>query len=82
MNSHQSSVISETPKVDSLEKLLRVFSGEQLSQLAELLVSTQALAVGRRCNQHVEIVFDEKGYPRYLNGSNHVRLEKPRDAAS
>jgi len=70
-------VSDRTIKVDILEKLLRVFSEAQLSQLADLFVMTQGNAVERRCDQEVEIVFDEKGYPRYLNGSNNVRLVKP-----
>jgi hypothetical protein len=68
---------SRTPRVDALEKLLIVFSEEQLMRLAELAVTTHGYAVERRCDQRLEIVFDEKGYPRYLNGSNNVRLEKP-----
>ena len=66
-----------TPMVDALEKLRSVFSEEQFVRLAGLVVQTHGYAVERRCDQRLEIVFDEKGYPRYLNGSNNVRLEKP-----
>ena len=65
-----------TRKVDTLEKLLRVFSEEQLEQLADVFSRMQERAMERRCLQETRVVFDEKGHPTHLKGSDDVRFAK------
>jgi hypothetical protein len=64
--------------VETLEKLLQVFTEEQLQQLAELLKLTQDLAILRECDQSVTIVFNNKGLPRHFNASNNIHAAKPK----
>lgn len=61
-----------------VKSLLDVFTMEQLEQLVELAVQTHDLAVLRGCRQTLTVVFNEKGYPRELSGSNAVNVVKPR----
>lgn len=64
-------------KVETLEKLLTVFTEEQLAQLAELLKMTQDMAILRECDQGVTISFNNKGMPRHFNASNNFRTVQP-----
>jgi hypothetical protein len=66
-----------SPQSKALEKLLSVFSVEQLEIIADRLSRAQGLAIDRRCIQTVEVVFSEKGFPRYLNGSDSVQFPAP-----
>lgn len=64
-------------KRDSYEKLLAVYTDEQLLQLAELCLRLVERARERRCDQSLVIVFNDKGYPRHFNGSDNVNVAKP-----
>ena len=70
-----------SPKVEEVEKwtvkLRMVFTLEQLEQLAELACMMQDLAVLRKCEQSVTVLFNDKGLPRYFNGTNNVPAAKP-----
>jgi len=63
--------------MDTLEKLLTVFTVEQLLQLAELVKMTQDLAILHDCDQSVTVIFNNKGHVRYFNASNNVHAVKP-----
>src|SRR3989304_1620057 len=65
-----------------MEKLRAVFTREQLEQLAELACMMQDLAVLRKCEQSVTVLFNKKGLPRYFNGTNNVPTVKPTDGRS
>jgi|GEM_PF-3525890 len=56
------------------DKLLAVLTAQQIGLLADLLVRTQERAKDRRCEQHVEIIFNDNGIPRFINASDNVRL--------
>lgn len=58
-------------------KMLSVFTVEQLEQLAELASMMRDLAVLRRCEQSLTVLFNDKGLPRYFNGTNNVPAVKP-----
>lgn len=79
--SSQRSAVSgqRTRKVDILDKLLRVFSEEQLDVLADVCLREKERAMERRCLQEVRVVLDEKGHPTHLKGSDDVRFAKPRE---
>lgn len=62
---------------DSYEKLLSVYTDEQLLQLAELCLRLVERARERRCDQSLVIVFNDKGLPRHFNGSDNVNVAKP-----
>lgn len=62
----------------ALERLLRVFTLEQLVQFSEVVEQTYDLAVIRGCEQTVTLLLNDKGFPRGLNASNNVRIAKPR----
>lgn len=58
--------------------LLRtVYTLEQLQQIADLCLRLQERALARRCEQTLTIVFNDKGLPRYFNGSDNVMAVKP-----
>ena len=63
--------------ITALEKVAQVLTVEQLEQLAELLLMTKDLAILRKSDQSVTIVFNDKGLPRGFNASNNVRPVKP-----
>ncbi len=65
-----------TPKVDVLERLLSVFTLEQLAVIASVFSRIQARAIERGCRQGVEIVFNERGVPRFCNGTDAAALPK------
>ncbi len=65
-----------TPKVDVLERLLSVFTLEQLVMIADVYARIQARAIERGCRQGVEIVFNERGVPRFCNGTDAAELPK------
>lgn len=54
-----------TPRVDSLEILLSVFSEEQLMLFAKLVAEAKQRAMERRCVIECKVEFNDKGYPRY-----------------
>ena len=62
---------------NSYDKLLSVYTDEQLLQLAELCLRLVERARERRCDQSLVIVFNDKGYPRHFNGSDNVNVTKP-----
>jgi hypothetical protein len=68
-----------TRKVDLLERLLMVFSVEQLEVWTDALLRTQERAVERRCDQSVTITMNDKGYPRHCKASDDVAFTKPRE---
>lgn len=68
---------TRTPKMDALEKLLRVFTAEQLLQYAEMCSITQENAKLRQCEQSLTIVFNTRGLPRHFNATNNVDVVKP-----
>lgn len=67
-----------TPKVNALEKLLSVFSEEQLVLFADVIARKQALAVERGCNQSVTVIFNSKGYPRHLDSTDDITFPEPK----
>jgi hypothetical protein len=62
--------MTETP----YNKLLAVLTAQQIDLLAEMLVRVQERARDRRCEQDLEIIFNDKGIPRFINASDNVRL--------
>ena len=66
-----------TQKVDILEKLLSVFTVEQLAVFADMLVRVQERARERRSDHSVTVCFDASGFPRHFNGSDNVIAVKP-----
>lgn len=66
-----------TPKIDLLQKLTAVLSLDQAMMLVDALSRTQGRAVERNCDQSVEIVFNGRGFPVFINSSDNVRLPKP-----
>lgn len=66
-----------TPKVDALEKLLRIFTPEQLAQYADICERAQERAIERKCEQWVTVKLNEKGYPRRFGTSDEVEPVKP-----
>ena len=53
-------------ELETLNKLRSVFTLEQLQLVAESVVFARKQAMERRCNQSVEVLFNDKGYPRYI----------------
>ena len=68
--------MSESP----YNKLLAVLTAQQIELFADLLVRIQERARDRRCEQHVEIIFNDKGIPRFINASDNVRLSPDQNA--
>jgi hypothetical protein len=62
----------------ALERVRKVLTLEQLEQWSELLLQTYDAAVIRGCEQSLTIILNDKGYPRWMNGSNNVRVVKPK----
>lgn len=62
---------------DIYVQLRTVYTQEQLQQIADLCLRLQERAQDRRCEQTLTIVFNDKGYPRYFNGSDNVQAVKP-----
>jgi hypothetical protein len=56
--------------IEILEKLKSVFTVEQLKAIAETCVATRNRAENRRCNQTVEIIFNDKGFPRFVKSTD------------
>jgi hypothetical protein len=65
----------ETSK--TLQKLLTVFTPEQLEIVADVLARAQGRAVDRHCVQSVEINFSERGFVRHVNCSDSVFFSAP-----
>jgi hypothetical protein len=61
-----------------LERLKSVFSLEQLELVADACSRAQGRAVDRRCNQSVEVVFNDKGFPRFVTASDSVVMPAPK----
>lgn len=59
------------------EKLLVMFTPEQVDQMLEVMMMTYDNAVIRETEQRFEVLFNDKGHPRGFNGSNNVRPVKP-----
>lgn len=60
-----------------IEKMSACFTLEQLEQFAELASMMQDLAVLRKCEQSLTVLFNDRGLPRYFNGTNNVPAVKP-----
>ena len=58
-------------------QLRTVYTMEQLQQIAELCLRLKERAQERRCEQTLTIVFNDRGLPRYFNGSDNVMAVKP-----
>ena len=71
------SLQDKTPKNAAIEKLLSVRTVEQLGSLAESVSRAHARSVERRCIQYVEVVFNEKGFPRHIHVSDSVFMPAP-----
>jgi hypothetical protein len=56
----------------------KVFTTEQMAQLLALCARIQARAVERGTEQSVTIVFNGKGYPRHLNGTDNENAIVPK----
>lgn len=67
-------------KVDMLEKLLTVFTEEQLAQLAEAAVLTKDNAIIRQCTQEFSVEINDTGYVRYFHYRQSVKAIKPAKA--
>lgn len=59
------------------EKLLVMYTPEQVDQMLEVMMMTYDNAVIRETEQRFEVLFNDKGHPRGFNGSNNVRPVKP-----
>ncbi len=55
-----------TPRVDLLERLLKLFSEEQAAELLTMLEAECAISRERQNSARVEIVF-RRGHPDYVN---------------
>ncbi len=77
MTQPQAPYLTRTPKVDLLKKLLGVFTEEQLTICVDVLERVRERAIERRCNQTIEIVINDKGFPRICKGSDDVIMPKP-----
>jgi hypothetical protein len=66
-------------KVDMLNKLLGVFTEEQLGQLAEQAVIVRDRAMTRKCTQTLTVEINDKGYVRYFFPSDTVPAIKPKN---
>ena len=62
--------------IESMEKLRQVFTTEQLAKLADKVLIQHGKAITRRRQQTLEIVINEHGYPRNINGSDNCSMEK------
>jgi len=58
-------------------RLRTVYTLEQLEQIADLCRRLQERALERKCEQTLTIVFNDRGMPRYFNGSDNVMAAKP-----
>lgn len=58
-------------------QLRTVYTQEQLQQIADLCLRMVERARDRKCEQTLLIVFNDKGLPRYFNGSDNVMAVKP-----
>lgn len=61
-------------KNSTYEKLLTILTAQQAELLADLLARVQERARDRHCEQRLEIIFNDKGIPRFINASDNVRL--------
>lgn len=59
------------------QKLLVMYTPEQVDQLLEVMQMTFDNAVIRQTEQTFTVLFNDKGHPRGFNGSNNVRPVKP-----
>ncbi len=62
-------------------KMLTVLTAQQIELLADLLVRTQDRARDRRCEQTMNILFNDKGIPRFINASDNVRLSPDQNSS-
>lgn len=82
IQSHQYIPIARgTMKESTSQKLLSVMTEQQLELFADMLLRVQEHARDRRCDQTLEIYINDKGYPRYFNGSDNIRLVLERNVA-
>lgn len=58
--------LSETPRVDALEKLLGIFTVEQLDEIAEMCRNLAEITDGRK--QGDLVIGFSRGHPRFING--------------
>lgn len=58
-------------------KLLSVFSLEQLGLVADSMIAARLDAMDRHCNQSVEVLFNDKGYPRFISIRDTVPFPVP-----
>ena len=61
-----------------MEGLLNVFTLEQLQIMADLCSRVKDRAIERRCDQSLQVDFNDKGYPRRFSGSDSVRVACPK----
>jgi hypothetical protein len=57
-------------------QLRTVYTREQLQQIADLCLRLMERAQERKCEQTLTIVFNDRGLPRYFNGSDNVMAVK------
>ncbi len=55
---------------DTEQRLLRLFSPEQVAQILEKLELVQGLAVNRHCQQSVTIIFNVSGHMLGVNATD------------
>lgn len=60
------------------ERLLAIFTKEQLDQVADLTHRVKERAVDRHCQQEMRVVFNENGYPRQFSGTDNVKPIAPK----
>jgi len=74
--------ISPTPRVDILDKILRVADGDEViaNLICDLLLRAQERGVERRCNIGVHFEFNDKGYARHWNIDDGGVFPKPKIA--
>lgn len=61
----------------TVEKLLTVFTPEQLEQLANVAAETKDEAMTRRCSESFSVEINDKGYPRYAHYQRSLEFAKP-----
>jgi len=64
-------------EIDVYLALRKYFTVEQLEQIVALVGRLQERALERKCNQQLTIVLDDKGHPRWLNGTDNAEMAKP-----
>lgn len=61
-----------------VNRLLNIFTPEQLEQVTDLADRVKGRAVERHCQQELRVVFNENGHPRQFSGTDNVKPIAPK----